>query len=181
MPVSSGDQVAFETRAGRRLDLERRRSLMEPPVLTDRNQYPSEEVIASHLGRNLPLWKAFFDFVHLEHPDFTERWRYYDDGKSWLMNVSRKKKTVFWLSLAGNTFRITAYFTEKARDDVRASGLSDELKERFLDPAGQARLRGITVTFGKKKDVEDAKRLVALKVGATAPTARLRRRVTSRV
>jgi len=149
---------------------------MEPPVLTDRNQYPSEEVIASHLGTRLTLWKAFFDFVHSEHPDFDERWRYYDDGKSWLMNVSRKQKTVFWLSLAGNTFRITGYFTEKSRDDVRASSLADELKERFLDPSNKAKLRGITVTFRTKKDVEDAKRLIALKVGALAAAARRGRR-----
>jgi len=149
---------------------------MEPPVLSDRSQYPSEQVIASHIGSTLALWKAFFDFVHSEHPDFTECWRYYDDGKSWLMNVSRKKKTVFWLSLAEATFRITCYFTENARDAVRASGLSDQLKERFLDGTNPARLRGITVTFRTKRDVEDAKRLIALKVGAAVPDPRGARR-----
>jgi hypothetical protein len=136
---------------------------MEPPVLTDPKQLPSEEVIFSHLGRRRALWQALFGFLHLEHSDFVERWRYYNDGKSWLLNVSRKQKTVFWLSVIRGSFRITAYFTDKAQDAVRASALSDELKERFLGGVPAGKLRGITITFRKKRDIEDAKVLIALK------------------
>jgi hypothetical protein len=105
-----------------------------------------------------------FEFIGTRHPDCVARWRYYNDGKSWLLNLSRKKRTVFWLSLVpGRTFRITAYFTDKARDAIRASALSPELKKPFVAPAGPGKLRGITITFRKKRDVEDAKILVALK------------------
>ena len=136
---------------------------MEPPVLTDKDEFPSEEVIASHLGRRLALWNEFFAFVHAEHPDFVERWRYYNDGKSWLLNVSRKKKTVVWLSVIKGSFRITAYFTDQAKDAIRASALSDALKEQFLRGRTHGLLRGITVTFKAKRDVKDAKVLIALK------------------
>ena len=136
---------------------------MEPPVLTDKDEFPSEEVIASHLGRRMALWNALFQFIHAEHADFEERWRFYNDGKSWLLNVSRKKKTVFWLSVIKGTFRITAYFTDKAAGAIRASALSAELKEQFTSGPPTARLRGITITFKKKSDVEDAKKLIALK------------------
>ena len=136
---------------------------MTRPVLTDRNQFPTDEVIYSHLGRRRVLWDALFAHLHAEHPDCTTTWRYYNDGNSWLLNVSRKKKTVFWLSLAGSTFRITAYFTDKAADAIRASALSAELKRPFLREAGPGRLRGITITFKTKRDVEEAKALVALK------------------
>jgi len=136
---------------------------MEAPVLTDRNQYPSDELVFSHLGKRRALWEALFAFIDAEHPDFEKRWRFYDDGKRWLMNVSRKKKTVFWLSLAAGTFRITGYFTDKARDAILASALPEEFKEPFLSKAGAGKLRGITITFKKKRDVEDAKALIALK------------------
>ena len=72
---------------------------MEPSVLTDPDVRPSEDVIFSHIGRQRAQWEALFRFIHAEHPDFVATWRYYNDGKSWLMNVSRKKKTVFWLSV----------------------------------------------------------------------------------
>ena len=139
---------------------------MEPPVLTDKDEFPSEEVIASHLGRRMALWNALFQFIHAEHADFEERWRYYNDGKSWLLNISRKKKTVFWLSVIRGTFRITAYFTDKAAESIAASALSAELKERFVAARAMGKLRGITITFKKKSDVEDAKILIALKLAA---------------
>jgi len=136
---------------------------MEPMVLTDPAQFPSEDVIFSHIGRQRAQWEALFRYIHAERPDFVATWRYYNDGKSWLLNVSRKKKTVFWLSVVSGSFRITAYFTDKAKDAVRASRLSDELKEQFLGRASTGKLRGITITFRKKRDVEDAKVLIALK------------------
>jgi len=139
---------------------------MEPPVLTDKDEFPSEEVIASHLGKRMALWNAVFEFIHAEHVDFEKRWRYYNDGKSWLLNVSRKKKTVFWLSVIRGTFRITAYFTDKAAESIAASPLSAELKERFVAARAMGKLRGITITFRKKSDVEDAKILIALKLAA---------------
>jgi hypothetical protein len=137
---------------------------METRVLTDKNQFPTEDVIFSHLGRRRALWEAFFEHLHAEHPDFEERWRYYNDGKQWLLNVSRKKKTVFWLSVISGSFRVTSYFTDKAADAVRASSLSAEAKERFLGGTSTGKLRGITITFTKKRDLEDAKALVALKL-----------------
>jgi hypothetical protein len=136
---------------------------MEPSVLTDPDVRPSEDLIVSHIGRQRVQWEALFTFIHAEHPDFVAAWRYYNDGKSWLMNVSRKKKTVFWLSVTRGTFRITGYFTDKAADAIRASALSDERKQQFISGPRYGKLGAITITFKKKRDVEDAKILVALK------------------
>jgi hypothetical protein len=136
---------------------------MEPLVLADPKQFPGDALIFSHLGKRRALWDALFLHLHAEHPDFVERWRYYNDGKSWLLNVSRKKKTVFWLGVIKGSFRITAYFTDKAGDAIRASALSSELKEQFLGGPRYGKLGAVTITFKKKRDVEDAKILVALK------------------
>jgi len=137
---------------------------MDTLVLTDPKQFPTEEVISSHLGKRRALWDALFEFIRAEHPDCIAQWRYYNDGKSWLLNLSRKKKTVFWLSVIRGTFRITGYFTDKAADAIKASALSPELKEQFRRGRSYGKLRGITITFTKKGDVRDAKVLIALKV-----------------
>lgn len=136
---------------------------MEPSVLTDPSVFPSDEVVFSNIGRRRAIWEALFAFIRAEHPDFVEAWRYYNDGKSWLLNVSRKKKTVFWLSVFAGGFRITAYFTDKATDAIQASALPDELKEQFATGRSYGKLRAITITFRTKRDVEAAKALVALK------------------
>lgn len=139
---------------------------MEPVVLTDPAQFPIDDVVFAHLGKRRALWEALFEHLRTAHPDVVSRWRYYNDGKSWLMNVSRKKKTVFWLSVLERGFRITCYFTDRAAGAIQASTLSDGLKAQFIEGRRVGRLAGITITFQKKRDVEDAKALIALKLAA---------------
>lgn len=137
---------------------------MDQLVLTDPETYPDDAVIFAHLGRTRPLWEAFFAAMHADHPEFTPEWRYYNDGKSWLMKITHKKRTIVWLSVVAGGFRITAYLTEKARAAVKASGLSDECKEQFLKGKRYGKLVAVTVTFRRKGDLADARELLALKV-----------------
>jgi hypothetical protein len=137
---------------------------MEQQILWDKNQYPSDEVIFSHFGKSKQLWISLFDYIHSNHPDFTEEWRYYNDGKSWLMKVQRKAKTVFWLSLFEKTFRISFYFTDRAEKAILESDISEELKDAFTNGKNYGKLRGMTIVFKKKKDIEDAKALIGIKL-----------------
>ena len=136
---------------------------MEQPILNDKNQFPTEEIVFSHIGRSKILWKSLFDFIHTNHPDISEEWRYYNDGKSWLMKVTRKSKTVFWLSIIKGAFRVTFYFTEKAKQTIMNSSISDELKEQFKSGKTYGKIRGLTILFKNKKDIEYAKSLIAIK------------------
>jgi hypothetical protein len=137
---------------------------MEQQILWDKNQYPSDEVIFSHIGKSKQLWISLFDYIHSNHPDFTEEWRYYNDGKSWLMKVQRKAKTVFWLSLFEKTFRISFYFTDRAEKAILESDISDELKDTFTNGKSYGKLRGMAIVFKKKKDIEYAKTLIGIKL-----------------
>jgi len=137
---------------------------MEQPILTDKNQFPTEEIIFSHIGKNKALWQSLFEYIHTNHPDISEQWRYYNDGKSWLLKVTRKVKTIFWLSLIKNSFRITFYFTDKAEEAINKSNISDELKEQFMNGKHYNKIRGLTITFKNKKDLEYAKTMIAIKL-----------------
>ena len=137
---------------------------MEKPVLSDKTLFPSDEAVFSHLGRSGSLWKSFFESLDAGHPDFSREWKYYNDGKSWLMKVTRNKKTVFWLSVIPKAFRITFYLTDRAEAAVRESPIPEELKEQFLNGKRYNRIRGLTVTFKSRKDIEVAKTLIELKL-----------------
>jgi hypothetical protein len=137
---------------------------MDKPILTDKAQFPTEAVIASHLGKSKALWVAFFDHIHAAHPDILEEWRYYNDGKSWLLKVTRKSKTVCWVSVVEGAFRVTFYFTDKAAPAIAASAVADALKEQFTTGKAYGKLRGLTVVPKTKRDIEDAKALIALKL-----------------
>jgi len=137
---------------------------MEQAILSDKNQYPTEEIIYSHIGKSKSLWLSLFENIHKDHPDFTEEWRYYNDGKSWLMKVQRKKKTVFWLSIVKDSFRTTFYFPDKAKNILLKSTISDALKEQYKEGKNYGKIRGITINYKNKKDVEDSKALMNIKL-----------------
>lgn len=137
---------------------------MEAMVLTDKEQFPTEEIIFSHIGKSKVLWISIFEHIHSNHPDISEEWRYYNDGKSWLLKATRKKKTVFWLSVIKNAFRMTFYFTDKANQLIEKSSISDELKKQFKDGKRYNKIRGITIIFNNKKDVKYAEELIGIKL-----------------
>jgi hypothetical protein len=137
---------------------------MENPVLNNPDQYPSEDVIFSVIKERKALWIHFFEYLHLNHPDFSEEWRFYKDGKSWLMKIVRKSKTVFWLSLIEGGFRITFYFTDKFEEAIFASEISDELKDNFKNGKHYGKIRGLTITFNSEKEIEYSKSIIQIKL-----------------
>jgi hypothetical protein len=133
---------------------------MEAPLLSNRDQYPTEEIIFSHLEKAKSLWLDLFKHIHKTYPDFLEEWRYYNDGKSWLLKVTRKTKTICWISIIKNAFRMTCYFSGKAEQLIAESDLSQEYKEQFFQGK---KFHGVTILFKDKKDLETAKILLSLK------------------
>jgi Protein of unknown function (DUF3788) len=137
---------------------------MKQPILGNKNQSPTEEIIFSHIGKFKTLWQSLFDHIYTNHPGFSKQWRYYNDGKSWLMKVTRKPKTIFWLSPIKNTFRVTFYFTDKAEEVINKSSIPDELKKQFKEGKHYDNIRRLTITFKNKKDIEYAKELIEIKL-----------------
>ena len=138
---------------------------MDTPVLNDKSQFPTDQVIFSHLGKSKALWNSLFQYLAREHPDFTQEWRYYNDGKSWLMKVQHKKKTVFWLSILEGSFRTSFYLHENAKQMVDGSTIPEELKDQFRGKSF-GKLHGIRVVYKNKKDIECAKELIGIKLSS---------------
>ena len=137
---------------------------MEPRVLTDKNQYPTEEIIFSHIGKVKTLWISVFDFIKTDHPDMSTEWRYYNDGGSWLMKVTRKTKTICWISVIKNAFRMTFYLSTKAEQAVMKSSIPDDFKKQYKEGMKTKKINGLTIVFKNKKDFETAKELIAVKL-----------------
>ncbi len=137
---------------------------METKLLTDRNEYPTDEIIFSHIGKSKSLWNSLFTIIETDFPQISTEWRYYNDGKSWLMKATVKSKTIFWLSILKGSFRTTFYFSDKAEDMIMNSRISQELKKQFSEGKKFGKIRGITIYFKKKKEIENAIELINLKL-----------------
>lgn len=137
---------------------------MKPLILTDKSQFPTEGVVFSHIGESSAVWSQLFQQIHKLHPDIAEEWRYYNDGKAWLMKAVRKSKTVFWLSVFEGGFRVTFYFTDKAEKAINDSPISAVLKRNFIAGKHYGKIRGLTVVVKSKKNIKDILAIVELKL-----------------
>jgi len=64
---------------------------------------------------------------------------------------------VFWLGIIKGAFRITFYFTDRAAKAIADSAIPVEMKKQFKDGKHYGKIRGLTVVFKYKKDIETAK------------------------
>ncbi len=136
---------------------------MAAPCFTDRDRAPTEKDVLGALGRAAGAWTKLFGRIRAEHPDLEEAWRYYDDGKSWLLKVSRRSKTVFWGSVQPGAFRLAFYFPERLSAALLASDLSDARKAEIRSQPATGKLRRVPVVFGPQRGVGDVMKLIALK------------------
>ncbi len=136
---------------------------MPDPYFTDPERSPDEKAILAAVGPAAPAWRALFDNMHAAHPDLAETWRYYADAKGWLLKVTRKSTTVFWLSVQKGGFRVSFYFPERLKAALLHSELSPERKAEIRGTAPDGKTRAVRITFGTRRGVQDVMTLIALK------------------
>ena len=136
---------------------------MSDPWFTDKNKAPTEEAVVEAIGRAAPAWRALFDQIRAEHPELNEAWNYYADGGCWLHKVSRGSKTVFWVSVVKNAFRVGFYFPERNTAALLESELSQTLKRELRQGKPSGQLRRVSMKFGSSRAIRDVMALIALK------------------
>jgi hypothetical protein len=129
---------------------------MEPLVLTDKSVYPDDNLVFSIIGDNSIHWKKFLGSVREVYPASEEVWKYYNDGKNWLFRVILKKKTLFWMAVHEDTFRVTFYFGDKAESLIEKSSLPGEIKDTFKNGTRYGKIRPISFKVTSQEDVNNA-------------------------
>jgi len=136
---------------------------METIVLTDRFTTPNDEIIFSIIGDKKFLWQRIMNFLHDNHSDISEVWRFYDDGKCWLFRTLKKKKTIFWIGIVDCTFRVSFYLADMATPLIVQSELPEKIKKEFLNTAGN-KFRSITIKMSGADDAENVIKLIEIKL-----------------
>ncbi len=137
---------------------------MEELALTDKNIYPTEEVIFSHIKKSKTNWNAVFKYIQTNHPELNEEWRYYNDGKSWLLKVTLKTKTIFWLVVLSNSFQITFYFSEKTVLSFSKLSISKTLDKKIKESKKVGKSTALTFLMNDKTNLELVKEAIELKI-----------------
>jgi hypothetical protein len=131
--------------------------------LSDPSEYPDGEVLERLLGKVKPVWDSFLSFLEDAHPEFATEWRYYKDGKSWLFKVTKKKKTICWVSVDKGLFKTTFYFADRVEELLRESDLAPGYLEQFADAKRYGKVRPLTVEIRTVRDLEATKIIIPIR------------------
>ena len=136
---------------------------MPAPHFGDPDRRPTPRSITTALGRAAPAWRELFQRLHQEASGLEETWSYYRDGGSWLLRITRKARTVCWVSVERGRFRVAFYFPARLDAALLGSDLSAARKRALRSGKPIGKLRPVPVVFGPRSGAEDVLRLVRLK------------------
>jgi len=81
--------------------------------------------------------------------------------------MSRKKKTVFWLSAWKQYLGCGFYFTQQTGDGISALSIDRSLKASYDAAAPIGKLRPLVVNLTTKKQLDDLYSIVSYKISRT--------------
>lgn len=136
---------------------------MENLPLADKLITPDTTQVYAIIGDKHYLWDTYFEKLKERYSDLAAEWKFYRDAKSWLMQVARKKKTICWIVIVDNTFRITFWFGSKVESAIENSDLPEDVKDNFRN-AKQTKIgRGLAIVIKDETDLEVALKLAEIK------------------
>lgn len=133
-------------------------------LLTDRDIFPSDEIIFSIIGEKQEYWKAIMKFMTDTYIGSAGEWNFYNDGKRWLFKMVFKKKTVFWATILTDGFKVTFYMGNKAEPVIESSDLPVELKEEFKTAKRYGLIRPLTFNVTNQDDFDNIKKVIDIKI-----------------
>ncbi len=131
--------------------------------LRDAAIYPTDEVLMDVLGDVFKVYSLFIETITIDPLSLSVEWRYYNDGKAWLAKVQSKKKTILWLSVWDDLFKITFYFTEKNIEAIAGLNISEAIKVEFCKAKPVGRLIPLILEVREIDQMDDLLTLVRFK------------------
>ena len=138
---------------------------MKIQLLKDPDVLPSAEVLKKVLDKKYQVFKEFITTAESEEFKLIPNWRYYKDGKAWFCKITLKKKTIVWLSVWSDCFKVAFYFTEKSGGGIPELRIDDSIKEFYLNHKPIGKLKPIVVEVRRKSQLVDINTLIKYKIG----------------
>jgi hypothetical protein len=136
---------------------------MNTPLLNDPDIYPTDEVLKSGLGRSFAAYQSYMDAIQSEPYCLDHEWKYYKDGHAWLCKISRKKKTVHWLSIWPGFFKVGYYFTGKSGEGIPELDIDANIKKAFSSNKPIGKLIPVAIDVRFKKQLSDCYTMIKFK------------------
>lgn len=131
-------------------------------LLKDPEQTPSADLFKAIMSAQ--LYQTFEEQqAILAELGLATEWRFYKDGKAWLCKVTRKKKTIVWISLWEGLIKSGFYFTENTSPGLLELAIDENIKSTFLAQKPIGKLIPVILDIQEADQLADFKKIAAYK------------------
>jgi hypothetical protein len=132
-------------------------------LLRDPKVFPGPEVLKDSLKEAYPVYEELLASITGPEYGLAPEWRYHNDGKAWLCKVAYKKKTIFWLSVWDEFFKVSFYFTKATSKGVADLTIRKSIKDQLVSSKPAGKLIPLVVDVRKKEQLKDMLKLIGYK------------------
>ncbi|MDD4857304.1 MAG: DUF3788 domain-containing protein [Candidatus Krumholzibacteria bacterium] len=133
-------------------------------ALDDKSSRPNQETLSKTLGKASALWGDLLTYLASEYEPLTEDWHFPGKNYGWGLRVKQKKRTILYMTPCAGHFLVSFALGEKAVRAAHESRLSDSVLKLIDDARQYAEGRGVRIEVRNRGDVEEIKRLAAIKM-----------------
>ncbi len=139
---------------------------MEQNRFMDKSVQPNNKMLEEVLGKSYRYWEEIKSSLEKEYGELKEEWKYYGPKSGWGLKTLLKKRNLFFFAARGKHFFIAFIFGEKAVSAVKQSDLPKSIIDELLNAKKYAEGRGLRIEVKSRTEVEQVKKLVAIKVNS---------------
>lgn len=136
---------------------------METPILTDKLIVPTDEILKSTYANGIKIYQELKTQLQKKFPDIILEWKFYPDGKRWLMPAVYKKKPLFWMGAFQHGLKVSFWFGKKAEPFIENSSLSESIKELYRTAQQNKLGRGISILLENNETIETILQIIEVK------------------
>ncbi len=137
---------------------------MESNIFADKSTKPDDKNLAEVLGKTETFWQEIKKHLQDEYGDVKEEWKDYYKKSNWVLQVIRKKRTMFWFKPFKDYFCIAFWFGDKAVAVVEKSDLPESIINSLKNAKKYQIGRSVQIYVKHSEDVENVKKLIEIKI-----------------
>lgn len=138
---------------------------MEPEkLLTSPDIDPTPDSIKNGPGRWFAIYDTLTETLSKPPYEISPEWRFYKDGGAWLCKMTRKKKTVFWISAWKQYLKCGFYFTEKSGEGISDLSIDPSLKASYDAATPVGKLYPLVIDLTAMQQLDDLHAVVSYKL-----------------
>ncbi len=130
----------------------------------DKSSTPRAAELRKTLGRTAGLWDELKEHLESEYQPLSEKWTFAGQKWGWSLQLKQKKRTILYMTPREGFFTAGFVLGERAVKAARESGLPEPVLAMIESAKKYVEGRGVRIELRTKKDLNNTKKLAAIKM-----------------